>query len=38
MWFGTLGFFAFLYLVYCRVLPIMSIHETHKLLHRERQE
>ena len=37
MWFGTLGFFAFLYLVYCRVLPIMSIHETHKLLHRERQ-
>lgn len=37
LWFGTLGFFAFLYLLFCRVLPIMSVHETHKLLHRERQ-
>ena len=37
LWFGTLGFFAFLYLLFCRVLPVMSIHETHKLLHRERQ-
>jgi hypothetical protein len=34
---GTLGFFAFLYLIFCRVLPVMSVHETHKLLHRERQ-
>ena len=37
LWFGTLGFFGFLYLLFCRVLPVMSIHETHKLLHRERQ-
>jgi hypothetical protein len=37
MWFGTLGFFAFLYLLFVRILPIMSVHETHKLLHRERQ-
>jgi len=35
--FGTLGFFAFLYLITCRVLPIVSVHETHKLMHRERQ-
>jgi Ni/Fe-hydrogenase subunit HybB-like protein len=35
--FGTIGFFAFLYLITCRLLPIVSVHETHKLLHRERQ-
>jgi Ni/Fe-hydrogenase subunit HybB-like protein len=34
--FGSLGLFAVLYLVFCRVLPVISIHETHKLLHRER--
>src|SRR6185437_1993869 len=36
--FGSLGFFAFLYLLAARALPLISVHETHKLLHRERQE
>jgi len=34
---GSLGFFAFLYLIASRVVPVISVHETHKLLHRERQ-
>jgi molybdopterin-containing oxidoreductase family membrane subunit len=35
--FGSLGCFAFLYLIFCRALPAISIHETHKLLHKERR-
>jgi molybdopterin-containing oxidoreductase family membrane subunit len=34
--FGSIGFFVFLYLIFCRVLPVISAHETHKLLHQER--
>ena len=35
--FGSLGFFLFLYLVFSRILPVISINEVHKLLHEEQQ-
>jgi Ni/Fe-hydrogenase subunit HybB-like protein len=33
--FGSLGFFALLFLVFCRVLPVVSMHETRRLLSAE---
>jgi molybdopterin-containing oxidoreductase family membrane subunit len=36
--FGSLGFFALLYLVFCRVLPVVSMHETRRLLSAEAQQ
>jgi len=30
---GSLGFFAFLYLIFCRVLPAVSMHEVSRLQH-----
>lgn len=35
--FGSLGFFAFLFLIFSRVLPVISIHEVNLLWHEERQ-
>jgi Ni/Fe-hydrogenase subunit HybB-like protein len=34
---GSLGFFALLFLVFCRAVPTVSMHETRKLVH-ERKE
>jgi molybdopterin-containing oxidoreductase family membrane subunit len=34
---GSLGFFLFLYLIFSRVLPVISMHEVLKLLHEERR-
>ncbi|HEY5281061.1 MAG TPA: NrfD/PsrC family molybdoenzyme membrane anchor subunit [Pseudolabrys sp.] len=36
--FGSLGFFAFLYLVFCRVVPVVSMHETRRLLSTEAKQ
>jgi molybdopterin-containing oxidoreductase family membrane subunit len=36
--FGSLGFFAFFYLIYCRAVPTVSMYEMRELLHRTRQE
>jgi molybdopterin-containing oxidoreductase family membrane subunit len=30
--FGSLGFFALLYLVFCRAVPVVSMHETRRLV------
>jgi Ni/Fe-hydrogenase subunit HybB-like protein len=35
--FGSIGFFLFLYLIAVRALPVIPIHETHKLLYAERK-
>jgi molybdopterin-containing oxidoreductase family membrane subunit len=35
--FGSLGLFAMLYLVLCRLVPMVSMHETRRLLSREAQ-
>jgi Ni/Fe-hydrogenase subunit HybB-like protein len=32
---GSLGFFALLYLIFCRLLPVVSIHEVSRLRHEE---
>ena len=32
---GSLGFFAFLYLVFCRLVPVVSMHEVARLRHEE---
>ena len=32
---GSLGFFAFLYLVFCRLIPVVSMHEVARLRHEE---
>ena len=31
---GSLGFFALLYLIFCRLVPVVSMHETRRLLSR----
>lgn len=36
--FSSLGFFAFLYLLLCRLAPIVSMHETRRLLSREAEQ
>jgi len=36
--FGSLGFFALLYLIFCRVIPVVSMHETRRLLSAEAQQ
>ncbi len=36
--FGSLGFFAFLYLILCRLAPMVSMHETRRLLSPEAQQ
>jgi molybdopterin-containing oxidoreductase family membrane subunit len=33
--FGSLGFFAFLYLLFVRFFPVVSMHEARELVHRE---
>jgi molybdopterin-containing oxidoreductase family membrane subunit len=33
--FGSLGFFAFLYLIFVRLFPVVSMHEVRKLVHEE---
>lgn len=35
--FGSLGFFAFLFLIFSRVLPVISMHEVSLLWHEEQQ-
>jgi Ni/Fe-hydrogenase subunit HybB-like protein len=35
--FGSLGFFALLFLIFCRALPVVSMHETRRLLSAEAQ-
>jgi molybdopterin-containing oxidoreductase family membrane subunit len=35
--FGSLGFFALLYLIFCRLVPVVSMHETRRLLSAEGQ-
>ena len=35
--FGSLGLFALLYLVLCRIVPMVSMHETRRLLSEEAQ-
>ena len=32
---GSLGFFAFLYLIFCRLVPTVSMHEVSRLRHEE---
>jgi len=34
--FGSLGFFALMFLIFCRAVPAVSIHETKKLVHEEK--
>jgi molybdopterin-containing oxidoreductase family membrane subunit len=33
LWIGTLGFFAFLFLIFVRLVPFISLHEVRKLGH-----
>jgi Ni/Fe-hydrogenase subunit HybB-like protein len=32
---GSLGFFAFLYLIFCRLIPVISMHEVARLRHEQ---
>ena len=34
--FGSLGFFMFLFLIFCRAVPTVSMHETKHLVHEEK--
>ena len=36
--FGSLGFFALLYLIFCRLVPVVSMHETRRLLSAEAEQ
>ncbi len=36
--FGSLGFFALLYLIMCRLVPVVSMHETRRLLSAEAEQ
>jgi Ni/Fe-hydrogenase subunit HybB-like protein len=36
--FGSLGFFALLYLILCRVVPMVSMHETRRLISPEAEQ
>ena len=35
---GSLGLFALLYLLLCRLVPVVSMHETRRLLSREAEQ
>jgi molybdopterin-containing oxidoreductase family membrane subunit len=35
--FGSLGFFALMFLVFCRAVPVVSMHETRKLVHDDKE-
>jgi len=35
--FGSLGFFALMYLIFCRLVPVISMHETRRLVSPEAQ-
>ena len=37
LWFGTLGFFTFLFLCFVRLVPFISLHEVKKLDHDRRR-
>ena len=34
---GSLGFFALMFLIFCRLIPAVSIHETKQLVHEEKE-
>jgi molybdopterin-containing oxidoreductase family membrane subunit len=34
---GSLGFFMLMFLIFCRVIPAVSMHETKELVHEEKE-